>query len=255
MRALSGAVGGAARKLQPGRQGSARAGICADAQEPANGIRSILANPAAGSPIYTLYLESDASAGSGSRRIDGRPRDNQLGLRRSKGVSRSNSCRCAAGDAGKSAPGRRDRRSGAIEARTYTAAEFHGLVIENTHDRPYLKFLRVATTPTYAFPTAVWRTGVSSSASWQHAVIVDSLAAFRECHLSARPARDDVNHGACTDSSAVRPSGNPMLKPRSGTNPVRSRKRTSDTGARTPFRASTCSAWTLGTCSFGTITM
>src|SRR6266516_603346 len=27
----------------------------------------------------------------------------------------------------------------AVEARTYAAAGFHGLVIENTHDRPYLK--------------------------------------------------------------------------------------------------------------------
>ena len=27
----------------------------------------------------------------------------------------------------------------ALEARTYSAAGFHGLIIENTHDRPYLK--------------------------------------------------------------------------------------------------------------------
>jgi predicted TIM-barrel enzyme len=27
----------------------------------------------------------------------------------------------------------------AAEARTYEAAGFHGLIIENTHDRPYLK--------------------------------------------------------------------------------------------------------------------
>jgi hypothetical protein len=27
----------------------------------------------------------------------------------------------------------------ALEARTYSAAGFHGIIIENTHDRPYLR--------------------------------------------------------------------------------------------------------------------
>src|SRR5258705_6939969 len=51
----------------------------------------------------------------------------------------------------------------AIEARAYAAAGFHGLTIENTHDRPYLK---ASVGPEIAAGGAGLRSGGRPGAVW-----------------------------------------------------------------------------------------